>query len=242
MTFTFSKGPVLVSIFLCFFANAVYASEKFTGASLKKEIISHAHQVGITLKPIISEHKVFYPCHEGLSVGPKFDSWETIEVSCKLPYAWKLVVRSKVFSGQSNSETDDLGEKESFSYVVFDKPVKKGTILTKDSLIQMANFSAWVPGAFSDKQQLIGRKLAQSVPAGIPVLARHLTLNYAVEKNSIIDIILSRSGIEVTGKAVALSDGQIGEVIIVSNLSSGAKLKALIKNGHQAQIISKQLN
>ena len=143
MTFTFSRGSVLVSIFLCFFANAVYASEKFTGASLKKEIISHAHQVGITLKPIISEHKVFYPCHEGLSIGPKFDSWETVEVSCKLPYAWKLVVRSKVFSGQSNSKTDDLGEKETFNYVVFDKPVKKGTILTKDSLIQMANFSAW---------------------------------------------------------------------------------------------------
>ena len=73
-------------------------------------------------------------------------------------------------------------------------------------------------------------------------MARHLTLNYAVEKNAIIDIILNRSGIQVTGKAIALTNGQIGEIISVSNLNSGAKLKALIKNRHQAQIISKQLN
>ena len=65
---------------------------------------------------------------------------------------------------------------------------------------------------------------------------------HAVEKNAIIDIILKRSGIEVTGKGIALSNGQIGEIISVSNLSSGTKLKAIIKNRHQAQIISKQLN
>ena len=98
----------------------------------------------------------------------------------------------------------------------------------------------WVQN--SKKDQLIGRKLAQSVPKGTPILARHLTLDYAVEKNAIIDIILYRSGIEVTGKGIALSNGQIGEIISVSNLSSGTKLKALIKNRHQAQIISKQLN
>ena len=53
---------------------------------------------------------------------------------------------------------------------------------------------------------------------------------------------IQSTGIEVTGKGIALSNGQIGEIISVSNLSSGTKLKALIKNRHQAQIISKQLN
>lgn len=242
MTYTFFKQSFLLSLVLCFLPSALCASDKFTGATLKKEITSQAQHLGIQLKPIIAEHKVFYPCDNDLNIGPKFDNWETVEVSCTAPYAWKLLIRSEVLSNQSQSEAGNPSEREKFSYVVFNKPVQKGTILTDANITQMARFSAWVPGAFSDEAQLIGRKLSQSVPMGVPVLARHLTLNYAVEKNSIIDITLSRSGIEVTGKAIALSDGQIGEVISVSNLSSGTKLKAEIKNRHQAQIISKQLN
>jgi flagella basal body P-ring formation protein FlgA len=53
---------------------------------------------------------------------------------------------------------------------------------------------------------------------------------------------LTRSGIEIIGKAVALSDGQIGEVITVANLETGVKLKALIKNASEGKIISKQLH
>jgi flagella basal body P-ring formation protein FlgA len=73
-------------------------------------------------------------------------------------------------------------------------------------------------------------------------LARHLEINYAILKDAIIDVTLTRSGIEIIGKAVALSDGQIGEVITVANLETGVKLKALIKNSSEGKIISKQLH
>lgn len=76
----------------------------------------------------------------------------------------------------------------------------------------------------------------------MPVLSRYLTADYVVEKNNVIDIVLTRGGIRISGKAVALSNGQLGEIILVSNLESGVKLKARIKNEREAEIITKQLN
>jgi len=242
MTFTFFKRMLLASIGLCFFAGAAASGDKLTGISLKKEIIAQAQKLGVQLTPVIADHKIFYPCDADLEIAPKFDSWETIQISCTEPYAWKLVFRSHVVSTVASNSNEGQTQKEKYNYVVFDRPVQKGTVVSAADVARTINFSTWVPGAFSDKDQIIGRKLAQSVAKGVPILARHLTLNYAVEKNAIIDIILNRSGIQVTGKAIALTNGQIGEIISVSNLNSGAKLKALIKNRHQAQIISKQLN
>jgi flagella basal body P-ring formation protein FlgA len=65
---------------------------------------------------------------------------------------------------------------------------------------------------------------------------------YIVEKNAIIDIILKRSGITVSSEGIALSNGQLGEIILVSNVDTGIKLKAKIKNSHEAEIITKQSN
>ena len=90
--------------------------------------------------------------------------------------------------------------------------------------------------------QVIGRKLKHSVSEGVPILARHLTKNYIVEKNTILDITLARTGVEISGKGVALSNGQLGEVIIVSNVDTGVKLKARIKNSYEAEIIAKHSN
>ena len=242
MIFTFFNRIFITIFGLCFIAEATFAEDRFTGSMLKEEIIAQAQKSGVQVSPFISDHKIFYPCKTDLIIGPKFDTWETIQISCTKPYAWNLVFRSKVISTGTPAPEGDQEQKETFIYVVFDRPVRKGTVLSAADVAQVANFATWIPGAFSKKDQLIGRKLAQSVPKGTPILARHLTLDYAVEKNAIIDIILYRSGIEVTGKGIALSNGQIGEIISVSNLSSGTKLKALIKNRHQAQIISKQLN
>ena len=85
----------------------------------------------------------------------------------------------------------------------------------------------------------MGRKVKFSVPEGSPVLARYLTKNYIVEKNTILDIVLTRGEVRISGKGVALSSGQLGETIIVSNVDTGVKLKARIKNSHEAEIIAK---
>jgi flagella basal body P-ring formation protein FlgA len=54
-----------------------------------------------------------------------------------------------------------------------------------------------------------------------------------------LDIVVVRRGIKISGRGIALSNGQLGEIILVSNLNTGVKLKARIKNSHEAEIIAK---
>jgi flagella basal body P-ring formation protein FlgA len=48
--------------------------------------------------------------------------------------------------------------------------------------------------------------------------------------------------VKISTEGMALSNGQLGETILVSNVDTGVKLKAKIKNSHQAEIITKQSN
>ena len=127
-----------------------------------------------------------------------------------------------------------------FDYVVLREPTTKGTILGDPKYLTIKSFKYKVRGGFTKPEQIIGRKLKASMPEGKPLLSRHLAMVYIIEKHDIIDIVLNRSGIRVSSEGIALSNGQLGEIILVSNIDTGVKLKAKIKNSHEAEIITKQ--
>ena len=244
-------------------ASSVQASSRLTGQDIKDTIRQHAEHVGIELEAIIAREKVFYPCEEALQVHPKNDDWKTVEVMCPLPYPWKLSIRTKVISpkpknsnpkkptvtalpSKTSSVLSDLKEKPKklkkralYTYIVLDEPVTKGTILNENMAFDEKDYHYKVRGGFTEINQILGRKLRHAVPARTPILARYLTENYIVEKDTILDIVLVRSGIKISGKGVALSNGQLDEIILVSNLDTGVKLKVRIKNSYQAEIIAK---
>jgi flagella basal body P-ring formation protein FlgA len=80
------------------------------------------------------------------------------------------------------------------------------------------------------------------MPAGKPLLARHLATVYIVEKNDILKLFLTRGGVKISTEGMALSNGQLGETILVSNVDTDVKLKAKIINSNEAEIIAKQSN
>ena len=259
------KSSALFAVLLSLISS-VHANGRLTGQDLKDIIKERAEHAGIELEAIIATEKVFYPCENDLQIVPKIKgSWKTVEVFCPLPYPWKLNVRTeitspkpvkaklrpekqpKLQSPKKNKSTVAIFKKKPlntkerpvYSYVVLAEPVHKGTVLNDKTMFDAKDYHYKVRGGFTDLDQIIGRKLKHSVSEGVPILARHLTTNYIVEKNTILDILLVRSGVKISGKGVALSNGQLGEVIIVSNVDTGVKLKARIKNSYQAEIIAK---
>ena len=262
MKYTFFNWLIAAFTAICL-ANISEANNRITGQDLQ-EIIKHRAEVaGIDLKAIIAAEKVFYPCETELDITPKNDSWKTVEVLCPLPYPWKLNIRTEINTPEQIAEpktaptrnvaktprpTPDLVKSEApspkkrtlYSYIVLAEPVAKGTVLNENTAFDVKNYHYKVRGAFTDLDQLMGRKVKFSVPEGSPILARYLTKNYVVEKNTILDIVVIRAGVKISGRGVALSSGQLGETIIVSNVDTGVKLKARIKNSHEAEIIAKQ--
>ena len=259
------KSSALFAVFLSLISS-VHANSRLTGQDLKDIIKQRAEHAGIELEAIIAAEKVFYPCENELQIVPKIKgSWKTVEVFCPLPYPWKLNIRTEITSPKPEnaklrlkkqsklrppkknkptvailkSKPFKTKERPVYSYVVLAEPIHKGTVLNDKTMFDTKDYYYKVHGGFTDMDQVIGRKLKHSVSEGVPILARHLTKNYIVEKNTILDITLARTGVEISGKGVALSNGQLGEVIIVSNVDTGVKLKARIKNSYEAEIIAK---
>jgi flagella basal body P-ring formation protein FlgA len=131
---------------------------------------------------------------------------------------------------------------KSFDYVVLREPATKGTILGDLKYLTTKSFKYKIRGGYTKTEQIIGRKLKASMPEGKPLLARHLATVYIVEKNDILSLTFKRHGVKISTEGMALSNGQLGETILVSNVDTGVKLKAKIKNSHQAEIITKQSN
>ena len=246
-------------------ANISEANNRITGQDLQEIIKQRAEVAGIDLEAIIAAEKVFYPCETELDVTPKNDSWKTVEVLCPLPYPWKLNIRTEINTPEQVAKPEiapahkvaenakpktalvkaeaapppPQKKRTLYSYIVLAEPVTKGTVLNENTAFDVKDYHYKVRGAFTDLDQLMGRKVKFSVQEGSPILARYLTKNYVVEKNTILDIIFSRAGVKISGKGVALSSGQLGETIIVSNVDTGVKLKVRIKNSHEAEIIAK---
>jgi len=258
MKYTFFKWLIAAFTAICL-ANISEANNRITGQDLQDIIKQRAEVVGIDLEAIIAAEKVFYPCETELKITPKNDSWKTVEVLCPLPYPWKLNIRTEINTPEQVTEPETATPKSvkveaepqkpkkrnpskkpnPYRYIVLAEPVAKGTVLNENTAFDVKDYHYKVRGAFTDLEQVMGRKVKFSVPEGSPVLARYLTKNYVVEKNTILDIVVVRAGVKISGKGVALSSGQLGETIIVSNVDTGVKLKARIKNSHEAEIIAK---
>jgi flagella basal body P-ring formation protein FlgA len=237
------------AVLLCgLIAGSAQSAERISGNAIVAQIIARAKEQGQDVIPRLAGHKLFYPCKTKLSIAPKFEDWQTIKVSCEQPYKWAIAVRADVIMPaiepkKARSETPITeGGRPQYSFVVYSAPLKRGTVIEAQDLTVLKEFSSKVYGGYKNVSDVIGRRLTKSVSAGSPSLARHLEIDYAIFKDAIIDVTLTRSGIEIIGKARALSDGQIGEVITVANLETGVKLKALIKNSSEGKIISKQLD
>lgn len=244
----FSKNRVCAVLICGLITGVAQAAERISGHEIVAQIIAQAKEQGQDVIPRLAGHKLFYPCKTKLSIAPKFEDWQTINVSCAQPYKWAIAVRADVMmpaieakKAKSKTQNNEVARPQ-HSYVVYSSPLKRGTVVEVKDLMVQTGFSSKVYGGYRQVSDVIGRRLTKSVSAGAPSLARHLEINYAILKDAIIDVTLTRSGIEIIGKAIALSDGQVGEVITVANLETGVKLKALIKNSSEGKIISKQLH
>jgi flagella basal body P-ring formation protein FlgA len=68
-----------------------------------------------------------------------------------------------------------------------------------------------------------------------------LEREWAVNANDTVTIQIVRGGIEIESSGIALEEGQIGDTILVLNVSSGSELVGRIVQEKKVEIISKAL-
>ncbi|MDC1249372.1 flagellar basal body P-ring formation chaperone FlgA [Planktomarina sp.] len=198
------------------------------GADIEKRVGSFFQAEGIERKVIISSKRAYFSCVDELQVKPRVDGdWSTINVSCQDPKKWVVTLRT---SSQSN---DDGASGQNIiggtSTVVFAKHnIPKGKVITADDLELKLAANRSAHGAYTNLEKIIGHKAKKNITRDAVLKSRHLIAANDIDKDDDVLIVVGAGGLTISTYGQAMEDGQVGEMIIVKNLSSNKEFKAIV--------------
>jgi len=85
-------------------------------------------------------------------------------------------------------------------------------------------------------EQIVGMELKRPVPAGQPLQLADLTRPALVQRGAIVQIQLTAGGLSVSGQAVAIDAGAVGDQVRVQNINSRALLMAEVIGPGQVRV------
>ena len=203
------------------------ASELINGKIIKQQAQHYFndHKLGLSL--VVSDKRTFFPCSSSLEFSQRSRSnWSTVVVTCPTEN-WSTLVRSqrstvKIFDENQNVIFEPL------KIVTLAKNISKGQVISADDLILLDRPETKFHGAFKQSEEVIGRKAKVSLASGTIVKARHLETVYLVNKEDTVLVVAQNKKLSITTSAIALEEGQLGDMIAVENINSGKMLKAII--------------
>ena len=201
------------------------AETRITGSDIKEQAINVVTGNGSKLELLVSDRRTFFLCSEPLDFSPRIQNdWSSVQITCSSE-EWTTVLRSAATkqknepSGESNSINNPI--------VVVVTNISKGEVLNATHLAY-ENTAARLPGSFTDIENVIGRKAKFNLARGAILKIRQLEINYAVEKGKYVLLTSRNENVSVTVGAIALEQGQIGDIIKVKNERSGKLLNVVV--------------
>lgn len=218
-----------LKIFLIFLlAFPVFAGSKIVNG---KEIKLQAHGFFLeNQKPLdllVSDKRNYFPCSSKLDFGLRTaNDWSTIIVSCKNE-SWSTLIRSTAVHGGtfSNPQVNQNGD---FMALVLSRNISKGQVIMQEDLVLTKQPQRHLHGSYSDLNEVVGRKVKNNLVAGTVLKGRHLDTTYLVNEEDTVLVVAANNSITITTSAIALENGQLGDMIAVKNVNSEKLLKVII--------------
>ncbi|MDC0640112.1 flagellar basal body P-ring formation chaperone FlgA [Planktomarina temperata] len=198
------------------------------GADIKKIAQSYLADNGIYNEILVSEKRAYFPCNEKISITQKHpSSWHTLKASCGEPARWSISLRTK----DKTVESQKLGHNNLSNSVqiVFTKlNIPKGKVIEIDDLEMKWADSRTARGAYVTLDNIVGQKAKRNLSRDTVIKARHILANNAVNKNDAVLIISGSTAVRIVTHGEALSDGKVGDMVLVRNSSSLKEFKAIV--------------
>lgn len=192
----------------------------WNGADISRLVIRVLAENGHSSNPEISHDRVFYPCDKEPLLKPMFRSWETVQITCTSPRYWRVAIRTNLGARAPANGLSDPEAVERMAVTLRTSRKKGEVIMAGDVELRAASVNAG-NHVFTALEDVIGRKLEQSVAAGKVLLSRHLEQRWTIEEGAAVALEIEVGTILVSTSGVALEAGQIGDTIKVKNNSSG---------------------
>jgi len=224
---------MLNSAFKCFvFATLIFlvhselsAETRITGSDIKSQALNVITDDGAQLELLVSDRRTFFSCSTPLNFTPRIQNdWSSVEITCTSE-SWSTVLRSTAAQEKNALSIENVSINK--PVVVVTKNISKGEVLNSNHLAYEYS-SASLPGSFTDIENVIGRKAKFNLARGATLKIRQLEINYAVEKGNYVLLTSSNENVSVTVGAIALEQGQIGDIVRVRNERSGTVLNVLV--------------
>ena len=198
------------------------------GADIEKRVSNFFQVEGIERKVIISPKRAYFSCADELQVTPRIDGdWSTISVSCLDPKKWVVTLRTSSQSNDSGASGQNI--MGGTSTVVFAKHnIPKGKIISADDLELKLAANRSAHGAYTDLEKIIGHKAKKNITRDAVLKSRHLIVANDIDKDDDVLIVVGTGGLTISTYGQAMEDGQVGDMIIVKNLSSSKEFKAIV--------------
>ena len=221
---------------LIFFGHSELSAEtRITGSDIKSQALNMLTDDGAQLELLVSDRRTFFPCSTPLNFTPRIENdWSSVEITCESE-RWSTVLRSTASQRKNELSVENISIHK--PVVVIVKNISKGEVLNSNHLAYEYP-SVSLPGSFTDIENVIGRKAKFNLARGATLKIRQLEINYAVEKGKYVLVTSSNENVSVTVGAIALEQGQIGDIVKVRNERSGTILNVLVTGEKKASPIT----
>ena len=227
MTLGWIKNLSLLIVLNLLAPSSVLAVDRLSGQHIKEQAAEYFTQQGLKLSLVVSDKRSFFPCSVPLDFRQRYENdWSTVLVRCSHEN-WETFIRS--ISRQATvafqRETDDF---DRLKVAVLKKNISKGQVISQEYVRFETRAERQIHGAYTDIYEVLGRKAKSNIAAGTILKARHLDTVYSVDKNDNVLVIAANKTITITTSAIALENGQVGDMIPVKNIKSDKIFKVII--------------
>ena len=241
------KNLSLLVILISFISKQAMA---ITGEEISSKVSQWLTKEGIKGTPIFSKNSFYKDCNDKIEIKKMFQNYKTIKVNCLDENGFELVMRVQTSRNAENKKKNkpkkvskllirnklSKKKKELLKIIKLKKSVEKNDIIELDDIETILVEKKHQTSFFSNKKELVGRKLKTNLKMGQILHPRHLFESFDINNGDIISIVSNLGNVSVTASGEAQDSGNLGDLIKVKNLKSGKIIKGYIKKDKKIKI------
>ena len=221
-----------------------------SGEEISTKVSEWLTKEGIKGTPVFSKNTFYEDCDNEIEITKLFQNYKTIKVDCLDKNGFKLIMRVQTSKRAENKKQiktkkfskalirTKVSKKKNklLKIIKLKKSVEKNDILELDDLEIVSTEKKHQTSFFSNKKDLVGRKLKTNLKMGHILHPRHLFERFEINNGDVISIVSNLGNVSVTVSGEAQDSGNLGDLIKVKNLKSGKIIRGYIKKNKKIRI------
>lgn len=196
---------------------------------------------GITDAVPVVSIRPFPACPVTPEVSPHQGSWSTAALTCPSGAGWTRAVRTRARIAPDTVSRDAAGpdttqQTQGPLMVAMARTMQRGDMITAGDVVLLPRGNRSALDTFARIEDVVGRRLKVSLGADQLLMTRHLDPDWAVRSGMPIALMISVGSFNVIASGEALTDGRVGDVIELRNLSSQKIVKGVVTGDNQVSL------